>query len=151
MLQIVRLEETNESVRRTVAGWLVEEFPYDERFSSVEAVLVLLEDVDRTAFVAMLDGVAIGTASIVRKDDLPSEFEGWFTDFVVDSSLRGHGHGGRIISACVEHVRETGGRESIYLYCEPKNREFYAKRGWVIVNEQTHTDGMPVFVMRYGF
>lgn len=141
MLTIQNLKNVDQNVVRTVAEWLFQEWGNtDARYTSVEAVIANLETRDHTV-VAFLDGVAIGTISLVDKDDLPTDLVGWIGDFVVAGNKRGQGYGTQLLKHFITYVEETLPGQAIYIYIlEPELMDFYQKFGWKVIGRQYHED-----------
>ena len=58
-------------------------------------------------------------------------------------SFRGEGHGGRVVRAATEYLREGGEADVAALFCEPGLRGFYSGAGWEPMEGATTLTGPP--------
>jgi GNAT superfamily N-acetyltransferase len=88
----------------------------------------------------------LGTGSVVinelREDENQSLQAAWLSGVWVDDAQRGKGVGTAVINACCAHARDLG--EPALLLMTADEREFYERRGWVVIDALAS----PTVVMR---
>ena len=96
-------------------------------------------------FVALDDGVAVGTASLIA-DDLPTrpELTPWFASLYVVPEKRGKGLGTMLAKHAVGAARGFG-IGTLYLYT-PGQEAFYRRLGWEFL-EATEFRGRAITIM----
>lgn len=126
-------------------GWMVqahgelyaEEYGWDTSFERLVAGIVGDFDPKRDAgWIAELDGRRVGCVLCVAGDD----GEAVLRILLVHPDGRGHGVGGALVDACLEHAREQGFR-AVRLWtndCLDAARHLYLTRGFTLVDEQPH-------------
>jgi DNA-binding MarR family transcriptional regulator/GNAT superfamily N-acetyltransferase len=130
-------------------GWIVErhgalyalEYGWDDSFEALVARIVTdyLEQRDparEAAWVAELDGDRAGCVLCVREDDRTARLR----LLLVEPAARGVGIGGRLIDECIAFARAAG-YERLTLWTNDvlvEARRLYERRGFVLVEEQTH-------------
>ena len=70
----------------------------------------------------------VGYAAIAPADDAVGEV----LDLVVDPAHVGHGHGSRLMAACIDHLREAGLTTAVtwLLADDEVRRRFFTSAGW---------------------
>lgn len=96
--------------------------------------------------VALSDGLAIGTASLVANDDLPNfdSLTPWLASVYVDPKWRKAGIGLALVKEILDRARWLQ-YEEVYLWTEDKE-EYYRKRGWRLL-DTAYFHGVKVSVM----
>ncbi len=70
-------------------------------------VAALVSDPGSVVFLARLDGVIVGTLTLVLYR-IPTGVKAWIEDVVVDEAARGHGVGDSLNQAALEEARQRG-------------------------------------------
>ncbi len=70
-------------------------------------VAALVSDPGSVVFLARLDGVIVGTLTLVLYR-IPTGMKAWIEDVVVDEAARGHGVGDSLNQAALEEARQRG-------------------------------------------
>jgi predicted N-acetyltransferase YhbS len=138
-------------VAPTLARWHHDEWRglYDGwTFEVALAELQAQTDPDRvpTTLVGLSDeGELVGSVSLLA-DDLPEcpHLSPWLASLFVRADRRGLGLGGRLVEAAVSEARRLG-VSGLYLFTAG-HEEYYASRGWSVVERATAA-GQPVVVM----
>ena len=77
----------------------------------------------------------LGTVSLIDSDmEARPQYTPWVAALWVDEQQRSHGIGSALIKAAIEKAREQGFPE-VYLCAEADKHEYYAARGWVLIEE----------------
>ena len=129
MIEIVRIQDRPEHAS-TVAGWVYRHWPYEFAGVPFEDWLEELHDTSaRTVFVALEDGVPVGTASLDAAD-LPAraDLTPWLASVYVLPEHRSKGIGSRLIER-VEAEAWARGVPVLHLQT-PEHEAYYAARGW---------------------
>lgn len=137
-------------LRRLVASWLVDGWPHLFPDDTEEWYLQVWAEADRTGsgaphgLVATVNGVPVGTASMVLDDELPGANEPgpWLAAVWVEPSHRGHGIGEALVRAVMG--RADG---PLWLYTED-GVPWYEAMGWRVVRD-AELNGHPVTVMTW--
>lgn len=83
------------------------------------------------AYVALYDGVPVGTCSLHLDGGIRPDLKPWLGDLVVDSKYQKQGLGKMLLSVAVEKAKEIG-FEKLYLFTfDPATPEYYQRFGWV--------------------
>jgi GNAT superfamily N-acetyltransferase len=122
----------DEDIRRRVARWLVDGWPHLFPDDTEDWYLHVWDEADRTGarpphgLVATVNGVPVGTASMVLDDELPGAKEPgpWLAAVWVEPSHRRHGIGGALVRAVMERAHGP-----LWLYTED-GVEWYGAMGW---------------------
>lgn len=135
----------------TVAKWVFDHWGKMYRMQSVEEQLGrfserLNKDTFPIAFVALLDGKPVGTASLkLREMTTHPHLEHWLGTVYVDVPFRGRGIGTALVARATEEARRLGVK-TLYLHT-PDKEDFYRRLGWKVIERPVYFD-MPVAVMR---
>jgi predicted N-acetyltransferase YhbS len=128
-----------------VAAWI-----YHQWWTTVEGASVntladllrghLVHDEIPLTFVASLDRLPIGTATLMAHDvgtEQWPDLSPWLAALYVQPDYRRRGVGGALVSATVSKARALGAR---VLYLSTVDREdFYAQLGWQVVDRSDRT------------
>jgi N-acetylglutamate synthase-like GNAT family acetyltransferase len=96
-------------------------------------------------FVALSDGVLLGSASLLKHDmDTRMDLSPWLASVYVAAEHRRKGVGEALVARIVEEARSLG-HETLYLFT-PDKAAFYAKRGWSSM-ENTEYQGESIEIM----
>ncbi|MDP2228016.1 MAG: GNAT family N-acetyltransferase [Moraxellaceae bacterium] len=83
------------------------------------------------------DGTLLGSASLVHDDmDGVAPFSPWLANVLVAPAARGRGVGAALMEAILEVAAERAYAQ-IYLFTEDQ-QDFYARRGWTLVEVRPH-------------
>ena len=133
----------------TLASWVKNEWGYLLPGVTLEELVSEFEK--RTThkipgtLVALEDGKAIGTASIVKYDmSTRRELSPWMASVYVVPEFRNRGIGSELVRAIVREA-ETLGLEKLYLFT-PDRMDFYSRLGWKVF-ERTEYCGKEVTIM----
>ena len=94
--------------------------------------------------VAHDDEILLGTGSVLV-NDVPDDTvvaTAWLSGVWVDEAHRGRGIGAAVVDACCAHAKRLG--EPSLLLMTADEREFYEKRGWMVIDALA----APTVVMR---
>jgi GNAT superfamily N-acetyltransferase len=117
----------------TVATWIFETFPLEFETMSFEAWLEIVKHPERSTFVFVQNGQALGTATLDFEDLPPRDnLTPWLASVYVSPEFRARGLGTLLIEAVEKEAREKGFQQ-IYLHTSDR-ADFYAKRGWAILD-----------------
>jgi len=106
---------------------------------------LLDSDSAEAAFVARIDGMAVGSVLLVRRELEPAhDLTPWLAGLVVAEPHRGGGIGSALVGA-VERRAAAAGFGALYLYTW-ESRDFYSRLGWEQV-ETFRQDGEPMMLM----
>lgn len=106
---------------------------------------LLDSDSAEAAFVARIDGMAVGSVLLVRRELEPAhDLTPWLAGLVVAEPHRGGGIGSALVGA-VERRAAAAGFGALYLYTW-ESRGFYSRLGWEQV-ETFRQDGEPMMLM----
>lgn len=72
-----------------------------------EALVAITSDPDSSLFIARLDGVIVGSLTLVFYR-IPTGVKAWIEDVVVDEAARGHGIGESLNRAALDEARARG-------------------------------------------
>ena len=135
-MEIANLREHREFIP-TLAAWHYDQWSYLHSNDSVERRISELEDelssddIPKT-FVAVSDGILLGSASLIPHDmDIRMDLSPWLASVYVPVEQRNRGIG----TALVRHVMKEAGRlgyTTIYLFT-PDREEFYTRLGWSLL------------------
>ena len=150
-VRIEHLAEHHEEVP-TVARWLMEQWGHLCPNVGYEEFVATMER--RTAhhqipqtFVALEDGVLIGTASLIEHDvPTRAELTPWLASVYVDPRFRKRGIGSALVRAVLQEARNLG-LEKLYLIT-PDQVPFYRRQGWQEMEEIVYR-GEAVTIMVY--
>lgn len=148
-LQIGYLAENREAIP-ILAGWQHEQWSeitpnltVQDRANHLEACAQKRQM--PIAFVALLDGVVVGVASLVKNDlDSRLDLSPWLSGVLVGKSHRGRGIGLALCNRVVEEASDLG-FGCIYLFT-PDAQKFYVRQSWK-ERENTQYFGIPVTIM----
>ncbi len=135
----------------TVAKWVFDHWGKMYRMRSVEEQIGRLserlnKDAFPIAFVALVDGRPVGTASLkLREMTTHPHLEHWLGTVYVDEKFRGRGIGTALVVRATEEARRLG-VETLYLHT-PDREAFYRRLGWEVIERPVYFD-MSVAVMR---
>ncbi len=135
----------------TVAKWVFDHWGKMYRMQSVEEQIGRLserlnKDAFPIAFVALVDGKPVGTASLkLREMTTYPHLEHWLGTVYVDEKFRGHGIGTALVVWATREAKRLG-VETLYLHT-PDKASFYRRLGWEPIERPVYF-GMPVVVMR---
>ena len=97
-------------------------------------------------FLALDDGVPVGTASLIADDlEMRPELTPWLASLYVVPARRGSGLGTLLLKHAVEAARGFG-IGTLYLYT-PGQEAFYRRLGWEFL-EAAHFRGRAITIMR---
>lgn len=98
-------------------------------------------------FIALEDGIPVGTASIV-KSDMKShpELEPWLADVYVREDKRGNGYGSKLVKRVLKESKQQNFNK-IYLFT-PDKKSFYQRIGWKLYKHEEYRNEM-VDIMKY--
>lgn len=85
---------------------------------------------------AFLDGRLVGVATVFPEASPRGEGGAWrLRGMATLAEVRGQGHGGRLLEACIQHVEKAGG---LLLWCNAREVaiEFYRRHGFEITSER---------------
>ncbi|MBN1812726.1 MAG: GNAT family N-acetyltransferase [Anaerolineae bacterium] len=100
-------------------------------------------------FVAMEDGVPVGTASLVAHDLAERmDLSPWLAAVYVAPEFRNQGVGSALVRAVMDETLALG-VEELYLFT-PDKMSFYSRLGWKVLEHREH-HGTDVTVMMYEF
>ena len=134
----------------TIARWIFDEWGH---YRPDEAIADVLEYIRGTAvgelvpslYVAEVDGVPVGTASIVECDlPLRSEYTPWLASVVVAADFRNRGVASELVTH-IEKVATKSGIERLFLFTTDAE-DLYARLGWERL-EQLEYRGETITVM----
>jgi GNAT superfamily N-acetyltransferase len=130
-------------------GWVVmahgemyaSEFGWDTSFESLVARIVADHAGDHdaareAAWVAELDGRRVGCVFCVAADDQTAQLR----LLLVDSAVRGHGTGARLVDGCLDFARAAGYKRMKLWTNHPlvAARRIYLSRGFRLAAEEPH-------------
>ena len=100
-------------------------------------------------FVAMEDGVPVGTSSLVAHDMAARmDLSPWLAAVYVAPEFRNRGVGSALVRAVMDEALALG-VEELYLFT-PDKMSFYSRLGWKVLEHREH-HGTDVTVMAYEF
>ncbi|MCU1361171.1 MAG: hypothetical protein JWN99_2460 [Ilumatobacteraceae bacterium] len=76
---------------------------------TIDQLQELVGHPDSVLFVARLDGVIVGSLTLVQYR-IPTGLKAWIEDVVVDESARGHGIGEMLNKAALDEARKLGNK-----------------------------------------
>jgi N-acetylglutamate synthase-like GNAT family acetyltransferase len=133
------------------ARWRWEEFvrgsgrPFEPMLEAAIRAAALALPMPRT-LVLLVDGEAVGTASLAARDlEERPDLTPWLAGVVVAPHARGRGHAARLVAA-VEQAARDDGIATLWLYTNTAER-IYARVGWRTVATVQH-NGKPFALMR---
>jgi DNA-binding MarR family transcriptional regulator/GNAT superfamily N-acetyltransferase len=130
-------------------GWVVhrhgviyaDEYSWDETFEALVARIVadyVDHHVERreSAWIAELDGEAMGCVFCVRKDDSTAQLR----LLLVEARARGLGMGSRLVEECIRFAKRAGYRRMVLWTNEVlvSARRIYEAAGFRLIEEQSH-------------
>lgn len=143
----------DDSVRRMLAEWSLVEWAGDFPDDTIDWYLDLYAESSEgrglpVCLVAEIDGIPVGTASLIADDELPDATESgpWVAAVFVEPGSRRSGVGAALVAEAVSRGHAMGFDE-IFLYTE-SGAPWYEKTGWQRVRE-AELAGHPVTVMMH--
>ena len=132
-------------IKETIATWIYNEFIHDirkgvtyenvlSRFINCEPGKIPLR------YAAFMNGVCVGTISLVKNDHARLTYEPWLSSLYVDLSYRKRG----IAQALIETVKSAAwdmGYETLYLRTEYAGG-YYRKLGWTFAETRADEYGL---------
>lgn len=146
-MNIKRLEEAPEFTG-TVIEWLNDEFGNQNSKKFYQGIIEhsLTEDKLPITFVAIEDGVLLGTVGIWRADLLSrQELFPWLSALVVNPKYRNNGIGQALQKYVLKYCKENGYKE-IYLYTDLEG--YYEKSGWIPFDKGYEYSGSEVQIYK---
>lgn len=134
----------------TLARWYHEQWAFVSPVLSVEDAIRRFESRAYrgqipAAFVALVDGHAVGLACLVEHDmDSSSDLSPWLASVLVAPEFRGRGIGTALSERATQEASRLG-HDGLFLVTFDQV-PFYARLGWSILEETTHV-GRPATIM----
>lgn len=141
----------NEQFITKAAEWLHDEWghltPADTLEQRVQRVRQSCGPGLPLLYLAMLQGEAVGTASLVHCDmTTRPELIPWLASVYVSQAYREQGIGSQLVR-CICDVARAQGVRCLYLFT-PDRMRFYARMGWRVL-EQAEYRGEQITIMSY--
>lgn len=124
--------------------------PAGATLEAVEAALaeVLAADGFPFTLVSVTDGVFSGTVTAIASDLAERPDLGpWIAALWVEPDYRGNGIAEALVATALERLAKLG-HGTVYLCAKPRMREYYARRGWQLLEQDVGADGLDVFQRR---
>lgn len=98
------------------------------------------------AYVALLDGAAVGTCSLQLDGGIRPDLKPWLGDLVVDAKYQKQGIGKMLLDVAVKKTKDLGFAK-LYLFAfDPSIPQYYERFGWKKIGiDEFHS--LPVTVM----
>jgi predicted N-acetyltransferase YhbS len=122
-----------------VAEWLFKEWGHLSPGSTLEQRIQRLQERGRdtelpVTFIAVEDGQAVGTVSLVPHDmEIRMNLTPWMASVFVKPEARGRGIGSQLVTFAEEEARRRG-ISPLYLFT-PNKQRMYARLGWTAIEE----------------
>lgn len=139
------------------ARWAYDEW-YQNR--SLEFDLVLQTFFARTkddslpqSFVAVDNGIPVGMVTL-KLDDLwaRKDINPWLSSLYVHPGYRRHGIGHALVMSVISRAHDIG-FHGCYLFLSQAHKErlkeYYTKRGWVVIGDELDNDGFETQILRF--
>lgn len=98
------------------------------------------------AYVALYDGIPVGTCSLQSDGGIRPDLKPWLGDLVVDAKYQKQGIGKLLLDAAKTKAKELG-YAKLYLFTfDPTTAEYYQRLGWVKIGNDEFKS-KPVTVM----
>lgn len=82
------------------------------------------------AYVALYDGIPVGTCTLQLNDSIRPDLKPWLSDLVVASKYQKRGIGKMLIDAANKKAKDLG-FQKLYLFAfDPSISEYYQRLGW---------------------
>lgn len=137
-IKIEHLDKHREAIPE-IASWLHAEWGHLMPETSPSKIETIFEErltphLIPQAFVALIDGQAVGTASLVTYDmSTRMDLSPWLAAVYVKSDYRRKGLGSQLVQAIMDEAVQLG-LERFYLFT-PNQVSFYARLGWQVLEE----------------
>ena len=148
MIKIEMLKEYPEYID-TVIDWLNDEFGNDNSRNFYKGIVEhsLLDDKLPITFIAIEDGILLGTVGIWRGDLLSrQELFPWLSALVVNSNCRNNGIGQKLQEHVLNYCKSNGYKE-IFLYTDLV--DYYEKSGWILFDKGYEYVGSEVCIYKH--
>lgn len=152
-MKIVNLTDRADCLE-DICLWHHEQWGYLNPGRSLEARVVgmrehLKGEIMPATFVAVIDGMVVGSASIIESD-MPErpELTPWLASVFVDPVARKKGAGRAVVQKIMEHARQAGIKK-LFLYT-PDREHFYKFMGWQTMEKLAY-HGANVTLMKIDF
>ena len=98
-------------------------------------------------FIALVDGIPVGTASIIKSDmKTHPELEPWMANVYVRKDKRSNGYGTKLVERILKEAKQHNFNE-IYLFT-PDKMSFYQRIGWELYSREDYRNEL-VDIMKY--